>query len=78
MTLTTVGYGELSPSTFPGKLIGRVHPFILAMASSKARKDTRIAHSKVAVTLSVLSLGLSRNVSFSKLLNLLLMPKNTH
>ncbi len=24
MTLTTVGYGDLSPSTFPGKLIGKI------------------------------------------------------
>ena len=24
MTLTTVGYGDLSPSTFPGKLIGEL------------------------------------------------------
>ena len=24
MTLTTVGYGDLSPSTFPGKLIGMI------------------------------------------------------
>ena len=28
MTLTTVGYGDLSPSTFPGKLIGEVQKVI--------------------------------------------------
>ena len=31
MTLTTVGYGDLSPSTFPGKLIGGVGYIILKL-----------------------------------------------
>ena len=29
MTLTTVGYGDLSPSTFPGKLIGMPMAYIM-------------------------------------------------
>ena len=29
MTLTTVGYGDLSPSTFPGKLIGIIRKYSL-------------------------------------------------
>ena len=29
MTLTTVGYGDLSPSTFPGKLIGIIKKYFL-------------------------------------------------
>ena len=33
MTLTTVGYGDLSPSTFPGKLIGTSQSFKVARAT---------------------------------------------
>ena len=40
MTLTTVGYGDLSPSTFPGKLIGK--PYTLSHINKTSQSGTKV------------------------------------
>ena len=39
MTLTTVGYGDLSPSTFPGKLIGMPMAYIMSCCHLEFTKN---------------------------------------
>ena len=41
MTLTTVGYGDLSPSTFPGKLIGKIRVTISHEYSDVSNKRAK-------------------------------------
>ena len=59
MTLTTVGYGDLSPSTFPGKLIGKVAWFWRLW-------PTRLKVNSVLDREAMLSIS-NHNINFSNL-----------
>ena len=53
MTLTTVGYGDLSPSTFPGKLIGK--PYLITNLKQDSPIQKRVTYHDLIVCVPIVA-----------------------